>query len=215
MTYLDLVNSVMRRLRETEASTWNENSYSTMVGDFVNDAMIHVQNAHNWSQLITEITITTTASDDTEVVETLGEHGQIWHVLNDTQNTKLRMMDRGTMKVQKSLSGNPSGPPTHYASYAQATDGDLEIQLYPTPDAVYTLLVLGKKHQARMTDDADVLLVPADPVIQFAYAYCLEERGDTGGSNNMTQMQRAMESLADAVGLDIQRDPTLGVWETI
>lgn len=215
MTYLDLVNSVLRRLREDEVTTWNESSYSTMVGDFVNDAMLHVQNAHNWSQLVTELTVATTASDDTVVVDTLGEHGQIWHVLNDTNNTKLRMMDRGTMKVQKALSGNPEGPPMHYASYAQATDGDLELQLYPTPDAVYSLLVLGKRHQDRMTADADVLLVPDMPVIHFAYAYCLEERGDTGGGNNMTQTQRAMESLADAVGLDMQRDPLLGVWETI
>jgi len=36
MTYLDLVNNVLRRLREDEVTTVNANVYSRMVGDFIN-----------------------------------------------------------------------------------------------------------------------------------------------------------------------------------
>ena len=38
MTYLQLVNSVLRRLRENEVDTVPETSYSVLIGDFVNDA---------------------------------------------------------------------------------------------------------------------------------------------------------------------------------
>ena len=37
MTYLQLVNSVLRRLREEEVSTVSQNSYSKLIGEFVND----------------------------------------------------------------------------------------------------------------------------------------------------------------------------------
>ena len=38
MTYLDIVNNVLRRLREDTVTTVTNDTYSTMVGDFVNDA---------------------------------------------------------------------------------------------------------------------------------------------------------------------------------
>ena len=38
MTYLDIVNNVLRRMREDEVSSIAETTYSKMVGDFVNDA---------------------------------------------------------------------------------------------------------------------------------------------------------------------------------
>ena len=38
MTYLNLVNNVLRRLREDQVTTVYFNTYSSMVGDFINDA---------------------------------------------------------------------------------------------------------------------------------------------------------------------------------
>ena len=48
MTYLNLVNNVLRRLREDEVSSVTDNTYSKMVGDFVNDAkkMVAVSYTH-------------------------------------------------------------------------------------------------------------------------------------------------------------------------
>ena len=61
MTYLELVNNVLRRMREDEVSTVAENTYSKMVGDFVNDAKNIVEAAWDWSGLRTTLTITTTS----------------------------------------------------------------------------------------------------------------------------------------------------------
>ena len=55
--YLTLVNSVLRRLREDEVSAVANTAYSKMVGDFVNDAKIQVENAHDWSALRTTVVV--------------------------------------------------------------------------------------------------------------------------------------------------------------
>jgi len=45
MTYLDVVNNVLRRMREEEVNSVSDTTYSKMVGDFVNDAKRIVENA--------------------------------------------------------------------------------------------------------------------------------------------------------------------------
>ena len=51
MTYLNLVNNVMKRLREAEVTTVTQNTYSTMMGEFVNDAKEFVEDAWDWAGL--------------------------------------------------------------------------------------------------------------------------------------------------------------------
>ena len=63
-TYVNLVNHVMRRLREDEVSSVSNTTYSTMVGDFVNDAKRHVEDAHDWSALRATITVSTSDGTD-------------------------------------------------------------------------------------------------------------------------------------------------------
>jgi hypothetical protein len=61
MTYLQLVNSVLRRLREDEVDTVGQNSYSRLIGEFVNDAKRTVEDAWAWSALRSTLTVTTEA----------------------------------------------------------------------------------------------------------------------------------------------------------
>ena len=49
MTYLNLVNNVLRRLREDEVTTVAANTYSKMASDFINDAKELVETAWDWS----------------------------------------------------------------------------------------------------------------------------------------------------------------------
>ena len=53
MTYLNIMNNVLRRLREEEVSTVTESTYSKMAGDFINDAKTIVAEAADWSALCT------------------------------------------------------------------------------------------------------------------------------------------------------------------
>jgi hypothetical protein len=58
-TYLQAVNSVLRRLRESEVSTVSESAYSKMIGELVNDAKASVEAAYGWNALTETLTATT------------------------------------------------------------------------------------------------------------------------------------------------------------
>lgn len=55
-TYLQLVNDVLIRLRESQVSTVQQTSYSALVGALVNDAKREVEDAWQWSQLLDYLT---------------------------------------------------------------------------------------------------------------------------------------------------------------
>src|SRR6056300_1108243 len=86
MTYLNLVNNVLRRLREDEVSSVTSNTYSKMVGDFVNDAKKIVEAAWDWSALRTTLTITTTADIFNYVLTGSQNRIKALNVINDTSN---------------------------------------------------------------------------------------------------------------------------------
>ena len=93
MTYLDLVNNVLRRLRETEVSSVQSTSYSKLIGDLVNDAKDLVETSWDWSALRTTLTITTTA--DVFNYSLTGSQNNIkeLNVLNDTSNSNNAVPD--------------------------------------------------------------------------------------------------------------------------
>ena len=69
MTYLQLVQSVLRRLREDDTITSvSDNSYSKLIGEFVNDAKRIVEDSWDWSSLRTTFTINTVANTDRKSV---------------------------------------------------------------------------------------------------------------------------------------------------
>jgi hypothetical protein len=51
MTYLELVNDVLVRLREPTVSTVIQTAYSSLIGKFINDAKRQVEDAFAWNVL--------------------------------------------------------------------------------------------------------------------------------------------------------------------
>ena len=86
MTYLNLVNNVLRRLREDEVTSVASNTYSKMAGDFVNDAKKIVEDAWDWSALRTTLTATTTADIFNYVLTGSQNKIKVLDVINDTSN---------------------------------------------------------------------------------------------------------------------------------
>ena len=62
MTYLELVNDVLVRLRESTVSTVGETTYSSLIGKFVNDAKRQIEDSYSWNCLSTVVTVTTAAT---------------------------------------------------------------------------------------------------------------------------------------------------------
>jgi hypothetical protein len=61
-TQLQIVNNVLRRLRESPVTSITDTEYSILVADFVNEGLMWVQEAHDWSVLETPVGFPVTAN---------------------------------------------------------------------------------------------------------------------------------------------------------
>ena len=131
MTYLQLVNSVLRRLRETEVSSVSDNAYSKMIGDFVNDSKRIVEDSYNWNALYETLSATTTNDIFNYVLTGSGQRFRVIDVLNETQ---ARMLDEipTTKMTQLHLFAPSKGNPFYYNFNGTDENGDTQVDLYPT-----------------------------------------------------------------------------------
>jgi len=215
MTYKELVNHVLRRMREDEVSNVNDTTYSQMVGDYVNDAMRIVQDAWDWADIRQTKTITTSNGTDTYAITGASTDAKIFHIMDDTSNTVLRQVDKGWMDRQKYLVGSSNGQPTHYVYTTTDASGDIQIQLYPTPDAAYSLKINGAFRTDELTSNDDTVPVPWQPVMHYTIALLTRERGETGGQSTQEFFSIADRVLADHIARESAYYPEETVYRTV
>ena len=217
MTYLTLMNNVLRRLREDEVTTVNESTYSKMVGDFINDAKTTVEQAADWSALRETITINTVETTEgySLTLEGSGDDVKILSALNDTQNCLLSYQTKDWFNEQLYINNIVSGSPRYYTFNGLDASGDTKILVSPNPDGVYALRFDVVKRQNDLVIDGDVLLVPAKPVIHLAVALLARERGETGGTSTAEYFAIADRYLSDAIAIDAAKHPEEMIFRTI
>lgn len=214
MTYLDLVNNVLRRIRETEVSSVQTTAYSKLIGDLINDAKDLVETSWDWSALRTTLTITTTA--DVFNYSLTGSQNNIkeLNVLNDTSNLPMIYQTNNWFDSQFLL-GNPvSGSPVYYTYNGVDTDGDTLIDVYPKPDGVYSLRFNCALRNGDLSADTDTIKIPAMPVVHLAVAFATRERGETGGTSSTEYFSMANKYLSDAISMDAARHPEETIFYT-
>ena len=215
MTYLETVNAVLRRLREDEVTTVNESDYSTLIGDFVNDAKRLVEDAWDWTALRDSVEITTVVGTATYSLTDFGIRSEVYDVHNETDNIVVRLESLKRIREQNLGTDNANGTISYYCIDGLDSNSDLKLRLYQTPNAVKTLTVYGLKRTDNLSADSDNLLVPSTPVIQWAYAYALRERGETGGESAAEQAIFAQNDVATAISMDALHHPEEMIWDTI
>ena len=212
MTYLELVNATLKRLRERTVSTVDERTYSTMVGSFINDAKSAIEDCWDWDVLRSTVTVTTAASTGTYSLTGYGEQGVILSAFNDTSNYGLQMKSESYIDRQKYTGSTSEGAPRYYCFRGQDGSDDAQIELWPTPDAVYSLKFRTKIKQDDLSADSDELSVPDRPVYLLAAAMLAEEKGETGGQTSARYFEMADKALSDAIALDAARHPVESIW---
>ena len=214
MTYLNLVNSVLRRLRENEVSTVSFDAYSKLIGDMVNDAKDLVESAWDWSALRTTLAINTVADTSNYSLTGSADKVKELNVINDTSNLVMQYQTNNWFDEQYYINTPATGAPNYYTYGGVDTNGDQTIDVYPKPDAVYALRVDVVKRNAALSADTDTLDVPETPVIQLAVALATRERGETGGTSTAEYFQIANRYLGDAIAHDAGRHPEETIFYT-
>lgn len=204
-TYLQAVNSVLRRLRETEVSTVNENAYSKMIGELVNDAKSSVEAAYGWNALSDTLTATTTADIFSYVLEGSGVRFRVIDAINDSQNFFMDVAPTSWMTQQFMQDSPTRGAPRYFNFNGQDANGDTLVDIFPIPDAVYTLRFNVMLPQDPLVSDNDLIKVPGDVVILNAFARAIVERGEDGGLQSSEAYALARNLLADYISLESNR----------
>jgi hypothetical protein len=201
MTYLQLVNSVLRKLREDEVTTVNENDYSKLIGDFINDSVSYIESSWDWSSLRDTIIINTIASQDTYSLTDFGIRSEVMSVYNVTNKYELTSRTKGYI-VDKQYTTDYTSAPRSFTLNGTDANNDTKIVLYPTPDKAYTIEANVVLRDTSLSADDDSTKLPSLPIVQLAFAYALRERGETGGQSASEQVIIAQQDLSNAIALD-------------
>ena len=207
MTYLELVNDVLIRLREPTVTTVVLNSYSTLIGKFVNDAKRQVEDAFSWNALGQTITVTTAASTASYSLTGAGQKFQVMDVINTTSNVGLINISFVDMNRKLNFTPLVNSIPTEFAFDGVDGSYNTKVNFYPIPDGVYTIKFALTVPQATLTSDSTVVAVPDVLVVQNAYARALIERGEDGGLSSSEAYQLYKSMLSDYIALEGTRYP--------
>lgn len=221
MTYREIINSVLRRLREeTISSDWSGDLYDSvavtdyqkLIGELVNDSKKNVESYHDWNALRETFNVKTSSGN---MQYTLGDAtrgaGVTFKVLDvicqDTGQVLKQVTNDWINEQVFPLTSVSTGKPTYYAfnGISQAAAGrepDFNIDFYPVPDSTQTISVNIVGAQKELTTASQVLRLPSQPVILGAWARAVAERGEDGGSISSAVAAEARDSLNMAIQLD-------------
>lgn len=203
--YIQLVNDVLVRLREPEASSVSDNAYVKLIARYVNDSKRQVEDAYSWNALSETLSATTTADVFNYVLVGSGQRFRVIDVLNDTDNWFLRNAATVWMDQQFLLTSAQKGSPMYYNFNGTDANGDTQVDLFPIPNGSYNIRFNVIKPQEPLVANADILLVPHEPVILGALARAQAERGEDGGVQSGETYVLYRQSLADAISLESNR----------
>jgi hypothetical protein len=207
MTYLEIVNKVLRRLREDTVDTVSQNTYSALVGEFVNDAKRIVEDAWDWSALRTTLTVTTSSDVFNYVLTGSGNRIELLDVVNDTSNFFMKYRDQHWFNKTFLVDEPATGSPMYYCFNGVDSNGDTAVDLSPIPDSVYALRFNAILRTPELSADTDEVLIPTLPIIHTAVALAITERGESGGQSAAEALGFANRTLSDAIALDAYKHP--------
>lgn len=224
MTYREILNAVLIRLREPTISTdWSGNindssvvsDYQKVIGTLVNDSKKYVESKHDWNPL--RETFNVTLVDGTQQY-LLGDSSsgvgltfKILDIINKDTGTKLHQVNNEWLNDKMFPTSSVAyGEPNSYAinGSSQATasrEPDALIDFYPVPNASVAGNVIAVnvvKDQEPLKLATDIIKVPYQPVILGAWARAIAERGEDGGTQTTVVTAEALESLTQAIQLD-------------
>lgn len=212
MSYLEIVNAVLRRLREEQVSSLYQNRLSALVAELVNDAKNEVENAHDWSALRTDIAVGTSDAVQDYILLGSGNRVTVKDVRDVTNQVMLRPASSYYMRKMSLVSDQGSTRPSYWALQGTDSSDDTIMRLWPVPDDNYVLKVHCVARTPDLTEEGSELTIPSQPVILLTYAMAAQDRGDVDSASLQSIYERARSSLANEVQLDAAKNADEMVW---
>jgi|TARA_R110000824_G_scaffold297205_1_gene485423 hypothetical protein len=214
MTYLEIVNKVLVRLREEQVSSLAENEYSSLISDLVNVTKNEIENSWNWKALRFTFTITTVADLFNWVLTGSQTRFRVLDAYNATTRSWLNLKPTEWMDQAFQYSEEiTTGAPQYYAFNGVDENGDSQVDLYPVPDKEYTLRINVVLPQEDLELSTDVPLVPAQLIIEGTVARAISERGEDGGMQD--QQIRYNQLLSDYIAIEAGQKPNETIWQAV
>jgi hypothetical protein len=227
MTYLEVINSVLRRLRETEATTVIDNSYTKLVATYVNDVMKEMRDQWDWNGDIKEIRWTSTAGDAaarldnddaTSVVTNAVYPTQRSAIVYDTRRrpvvvdvtdatgeTQLWEDNVNDIRRDYNLGNFSTSAPSYFGYEWGENKGTLWYNSLLDKNRNYRALFYVPQEDLAVTDNTDAateIQLPSFPVILGAVFYALNERGEEMGEPGNIAERRYLGAVSAAIEND-------------
>lgn len=216
-TYLQLVNNVLVRMREPEVTTVNENSYSKMIGQLINDSLRATSDAFAWgAQDTVKVVSTIDGQYSGYTVPASGLRFKLTDVVNQTNFYHLRQIGTADYEaLTRLVEVQQRGQPQYYLLGGTDSNGDTQVAFWPIPDNAYSIAFELNIPSTELENDTDTIVLPKEPIVLGAFARALVERGEDGGLNSAEAYQLFKNSLADHIALEAHRSPEHDAWEAV
>ena len=210
MTYLELINKVLRGLREKQVTSFSS-EYVNLIGQLVNEAKEEVEDAWPWKALRTDVTFNTvsgtqdynlgtggvgTGGTTTERSKLVMDSAQRPMLFVTTSGYETRCIEMPREQHKEWIIDNElsNTNPVYFSQVRSATG--ITISLYPKPNGVYAMRGTFYIPQAELSTLTTSITCPSKPVWLRALALALEERN--AGSAGSTDY-RAQQALWNAI----------------
>lgn len=214
-TYLQVVNLVLRRLREAVMTDFaSPTSNQQMVMDMVNTVKHEIEAAWFWDSMrdTYELTVTpglgasyefTGVNGGSRVIDAWNEASHAPVLKGSYLQFNQRFMDGMTPE---------SGMVSEYVENSVGATYLLKVDVWPVPASTQIINFNIFVAQADLSATTDVPKIPPHVLVEGTLGYLLQERGDDSAT---AQLQRYQRVLADAVAADASRHPEETDWTPV
>jgi len=209
MTFRELINEVLIRLREdTIATDWSGNindsstvtDYQKVIGSLVNDSKRNIETYHDWLVLRETVDVATVNGTKNYNLSS-GQEIKIIDVINQATANHLVQVNRQYMNSVK-FPTEATGEPVYYAFNGADSSNNLKVDMTPIPDSVQTISFDIVKYQDELKTASTVIKIPDKSVMLGAWARAISERGEDGGTNVSVMAAETSDAISQAVMLD-------------
>lgn len=213
MTYLQLINKVLARLRQDTVASLSDNG-ATLAGHFVNQAKEEIEDMGPWMALRAAQTVSASAGTASYLMSSTNERSyvvrdgrgvpQIYETTAGSKNL-IQLIEWEEMRRLHNLDESVVQAQPIYAAIDRGATG-LTIKFYPTPASSRTYSVLCVVPQAELASISTSITIPSRPVWMYAAALYAMERGEEMSGEPGSLMMQARSVINDFVLTDFGAD---------